>query len=573
MSNALANEVLPQVVSQFEELRTKMLSEVRDPILRQMTEFEDELASLQQSDDRATENHTVRNKYAQAPINCYRQRRRPCSLNCSCRCHMIAVNSFGNNSWKLSFFGLVVRVSGGSIDGECTYRACANIHLPRAKEVMLFYNCPSWLFRGGISAFFSSNMHGTPELNIRIFNRLETGTPESMTNIFGCIERGDVQAVKDLLQEGRASIYDIRGNTNETPLFAALYRIDIPIIRLLLQAGADPFSEVHMNPGLLWEVIQIHVSARRGGQELVDMIPVFDHVELSPLHRAVSGLLHLNLDDALCKTQYLAYLNHVDPESTWSPLDLAAFRGDTNAVSKLLKAGASATLQNKLGAPPLFHACCFSHYEVAKLLVEAGADVNEMVDDRGITPPFISAVNETGYETDRKVLSVVGNHVNHKLRKGATPLCFAAAQRSTKTVALLIDHGADVNHMDKDGDRPIMYAVVYRRHDNVRLLLKHGCDYRFTTAKGKNVLHYLAEFPDVEMFKVFKEARMRGFPTEQDRTQKIHVKTPLESFNQRDSTAELRRAFNELLESINKDDEEEEESEGSDEFCDAVEEL
>ncbi|KAK4174219.1 ankyrin repeat-containing domain protein [Triangularia setosa] len=370
-------------------------------------------------------------------------------------------------NWRSSLFGLTIRVFGHSAGVECTYQARENAHLPQAREVLLFYNCPTWLFRGGVSVFFSSTLNGSPELTIR--------------------------TVKQLLRNGRASIYDIRGNTDETPLFAALYRIDIPIVRLLFQAGADPISEAHRNPRILYEVIQTYLSARPGAQELMDMIPAFDHVELPPLHRVVSGVLHVDLEDVLCKPEYLSYLNYADPGSTWSPLDLAALRGDTVAASKLLKAGASVALKNKPGAPPLFQPCWFGHYEVAKLLVEAGADVNETLDDRGKTP--------------------------------------------------------------------IICAV------NARVLLKRGSNYRFTTREGRNILHYLVEVADVEMFKIFTEAKMRGLGVDLHGNQKI--KTLIEIFNERQLSVELRRAFNELLESTNNDDDEL--SDEGDEFHDAPE--
>lgn len=573
ISHALASEIMPEVVSKVEELRTNMLSEVRDPILRQMARLEDCLASLRQSNDRAMENEGIeaRNTYPQAPCNRHRQRRRRCDFHCPCRCHVIANYSLQYNTWKLSLFGLVVRVSGGSIGGECTSQACVNTNLPRAKEVMLHYNCPNWLYRGGISAFFSSNMHGTPELNIRMFNRLETGTPGTATNIFGCIERGNVEGVRQLLQDKRASVYDVRGSTDETPLLAALYRVNIPLIRLLLQAGADPFAEADRDPKVLYEAIQIHLSGRPGSHELIELIPAFESIQLSPLHLIVSGVLHANLGEALGKPEYLSYLNHVDPESTWSPLDMAAFKGDTEAASKLLKAGASVSLKKKHGTPPLFQACWFSHYEVAKLLVEAGADVNAVIDDRGTTP-IICAVNAIGDAVDGRIVSLLRQHgadVNCETWRGATPICFAASRTSPNAVTLLVEHGANVNHVDKDGDTPLIYAVFYSRHENVRILLERGSDYRYKNRDGKGILHYLAAVADVEMLKIFTDAKMRGLADDLDGGQKM--KTPIEIFNQRESTAELRQAFNELLESINKDDEEE--SEGSDEFCDAVEEL
>ncbi|KAK4205269.1 ankyrin repeat-containing domain protein [Triangularia verruculosa] len=555
---ALETEVLSHVAYEFEALRVKLLSEMRDPILRRMTMLEDKFA-------KATD---ARNTLAQAPFLRHGQRRRRCEPHCCCRCHLATKYSLGHGSWQLSLFGLTIRVSGGSTGGECTSRTCERAYLRQAKEVLLFFDCPTWLFRGGISAVFSSNLHGSPELNIRVFNRLETDTPASATNIFGSIERGNIEAVKQLLKEGRASIYDLRGNTNETPLYAALYQLNMPIVRLLLQAGADPFAEAERNPKILYEVIQIYVSARPEAAELISLIPAFDRAEMSPLHLVISRFLHLSIDEALCKPEYLSYVNHIDPESTWTPLDLAALRGDTSAISKLLKAGASVTLRNKSGAPSLFQACWFGHYEVAKLLVDAGADVNETVTDCGKIPR-ICATNAVRHTVDAEVVSLLRRRVkSNKSWKGASPLCFAATQTNRNTVAFLIDRGANVNHTDDEGATPLVYAILHLRHENARLLLKHGGSYRFVTHTWRTILHYLAEIGDVEIIKIFTKIKMRGLVVDLKGNRKL--KTPMKIFNERQSTVELRRTFNELLESVNKDDEQ---SDGSDEFYDASEEM
>jgi hypothetical protein len=87
---------------------------------------------------------------------------------------------------------------------------------------------------------------------------------------------------------------------------------------------------------------------------------------------------------------------------------LAATRkGDLAKVKALLDKGASVNAKSPYGQTPLFFACDRGYSEIAKLLVDRGADVN---------------VEDTFYH--------------------ATPLSWAARKNHTDIVKLLIDHGA-----------------------------------------------------------------------------------------------------------------------------------
>jgi ankyrin repeat protein len=120
--------------------------------------------------------------------------------------------------------------------------------------------------------------------------------------------------------------------------------------------------------------------ARAGGfDELVDLIePTVDGESLS---QAVLRGDAAALDKALLSQQAL-----LEPELLAKLLRDAATLGDRDVVASLLRYGASPQASDADGGQtPLHNACEHGHFDAAKLLLGAGADVNA-ADKLGVTP-------------------------------------------------------------------------------------------------------------------------------------------------------------------------------------------
>jgi surface polysaccharide O-acyltransferase-like enzyme len=77
----------------------------------------------------------------------------------------------------------------------------------------------------------------------------------------------------------------------------------------------------------------------------------------------------------------------------------------------------------------------------------------------------------------------MGDYVNQEdPAYGLTPLCWASLAGNDKTVAYLLDRGADVRAGDKDGNTPLHEAALFCHPSTVRLLLDHGAE---PSAKNK----------------------------------------------------------------------------------------
>jgi uncharacterized protein len=132
-----------------------------------------------------------------------------------------------------------------------------------------------------------------------------------------------------------------------------------------------------------------------------------------------------------------ALVNSYSPDG-FSPLSLAVFFGHPETVDVLLAAGAevSAPSRESMKLTPLASALAAGHNQIARTLIEHGADVNAKGD------------------TD------------------VTPLHTAAARGNIEAATFLLEHGADINATTTDGKKPITYAEE-RNHPEMVDFLKN----------------------------------------------------------------------------------------------------
>lgn len=117
-------------------------------------------------------------------------------------------------------------------------------------------------------------------------------------------------------------------------------------------------------------------------------------------------------------------------------LGLAAYFGHSDAIRLLLENGAdpNVTANNPMRVAPLHSACAASSYEIAELLIKAGANVNAK-QMRGVTPLHSAAHN--GQARLARLLIERGADVQAKTDDGKTPLAMAEEKDHQETAELL----------------------------------------------------------------------------------------------------------------------------------------
>lgn len=269
-----------------------------------------------------------------------------------------------------------------------------------------------------------------------------------------------------------------------------------------------------------------------------------------------------------------------------TPLHYAALYGPPNAVELLLQAGASPNARNGEGVTPFLcgatdlaktklmlargadvkavsdkgrtalHVAVGSTngLEIARLLIEKGADVNAVDKARGDTPlnlingkypeltrlllakgaraktagatgvtPLMNAANLGSPEQlklllagDSEVIAATALEDQNPAGKLAVerrfPLLFAAQSARPDLVAPLLAAGADVKQRDVRGMTALMFVVPGDRPSAgaVRALLAAGADVNAKDNNGESVLDWARKTPHPEILRLLQEAGATG---------------------------------------------------------------
>jgi ankyrin repeat protein len=132
----------------------------------------------------------------------------------------------------------------------------------------------------------------------------------------------------------------------------------------------------------------------------------------------------------------------------------AAAAGKLDVVARLLQQHPEAVnYYAEDGFTPLGLACYFGHYEIARLLILKGADVNLPSNNGFRVYPLHSAV-AGNYTQIARMLVESNALVNVKQQAGVTALHSAAQNGNIDLLILLLEHGADVGIRMEGGKLP-----------------------------------------------------------------------------------------------------------------------
>ncbi len=275
--------------------------------------------------------------------------------------------------------------------------------------------------------------------------------------IFEAIALGDKESVQQALDDGVNLEIELRGQIPMTPLFLAIHYEEFEVVRLLLEHGADSYSETM-------------------GSALA----------------AAASRADLDLLEALLS--HGADLNRISKDGNQTFASIVWSGVDVPTVEALLAHGADLAPSDSCGITPLTAAIMGlgDSNEVAHFLIAQGAPV----DEGGFASylPLIAAIQRRNLDLIEALLDH-GANLDGRGSRGQTPFLAASRVGDTELLQKLIQRGADINAIDKNGRNAVMYALRNPDDRMIPYLVSKGIDINATDDEGMTVLMHSVRTP------------------------------------------------------------------------------
>ena len=219
-----------------------------------------------------------------------------------------------------------------------------------------------------------------------------------------------------------------------------------------------------------------HPDPEYSGKPTADLVTAIEYNHLAKAQAMIDAGANMNTES----------------DDGWPPLMLAVWRGESEMVRALLKAGAKVNdrlhLDYAQGTTALMWAALHGDAKMIQLLLDAGADINAHDDESPYTDAETALIKAAkgGYVSAVQVLVTRGAKVDDRNCLGETALMVAAEVGAAETARLLLDSGADVNARDKHGMTALMLAFDDR--ETVEALLRKRIDYQAKDRAGRTAL-------------------------------------------------------------------------------------
>lgn len=278
---------------------------------------------------------------------------------------------------------------------------------------------------------------------------------------------GAHENVPSIIQSGcDVNALDRRGLT---PLVYAAETGDLSLVKMLLEAGADP--NLHSQK---WQ-LALAAAYDKQGQLVHDLLVQYGGGLQAMKERQVSALVHAcsRGDESLVRTLVANGADVNAASSAGTALYRACQQGSEQIVQLLLENNADAGLTGGTYGFPLQAACISGHASIVELLLEAGADPNLQ---GGLYGTALQAAAFRGSQEIAEMLVEADADLHAEGGAWSHALFAAAYKGAGMVISFLLSQGVDVNEPSADFGNALCIACRMGHLELVELFMNSGVD-------------------------------------------------------------------------------------------------
>jgi ankyrin repeat protein len=183
-----------------------------------------------------------------------------------------------------------------------------------------------------------------------------------------------------------------------------------------------------------------------------------------------------------------------------TPLHLAILNNLPEIAKILIEKGADINLQDSQGKTPLHLAILYKLPIIVDKLIEKGANIN-LQDSQGNTPLHLAIRNNFPEIVNKLIDKLIeqGANINLQNVNGDTTLHFAIKYHFPDIAYKLIEQRANIKLQDNYGDTPLHLAIRNNLTEIAKILIKNGVDINLQNKNGDTPLHLAStkNLPDI----------------------------------------------------------------------------